>query len=264
MTQRTSEYNLRNFVLGDEAAIVALFNTSYSEFAGFVPRTIDYWTWFCLNRPGIAEKGIMIAEKAGKIVGYAVVAKSGDVLEICYDRKEQGRQAIVDALVSRASEYATSLGCDSVVINAPVSDETFRRVCVQHHFVETPPELVFIGPLDMQHLISQIIKNKHPGKLRGKFLFKIRKCPPWCDKSFVINLEKDATVVKQEMGPTDLTIEVDNQTLLSIVIGSQNPIKALSSFKISFHPFWRFSKFLALMLLIQVKSSWYMPIADNG
>jgi len=258
------DYVLRTFSKGDEIVLSDLFNKSFKDYAGFVPRTVNYWNWCCLERPGVTEEGIAIVEHDKKILGYAVVSRNGEVVEICCDSVED-RELIVRKILNWIVEYAKKSGADSVVVNAPYVDETFRRVCKEILFVETPPERVFISSLDLPVLLHQIVKSKSR-RNPGVFFFKLRNCPVWCENKFGIDLNSDELLLTKEQlsKKPDLTIDADMQTILSIVLGTDNVWGAVLKSKLSFKPIWKMRKLLVLFSLLAVKYPWYMPIADSG
>jgi len=78
--QKPTEHRLRTYRRGDGEALISLFNRVYENFAGFVPRTLEYWSWCVLSHPDLSEEGIVVAINAGRVVGYAAIERSGNVV----------------------------------------------------------------------------------------------------------------------------------------------------------------------------------------
>ena len=260
-----NEYSTRTFVLGDEIALAHLFNTANEDLAGFVPRTPKYWNWCCLSRPDVDEKSIVIVNKGEKIVGYAVVGKSGNIWELCYDSLYDGK-IIVSKLLTWTLDYARSVGTDSMVLNAFVKDRVVREVCQELDFAETPPELVFFSVLDFPSLICEILRSrKMMLNIDGVFWFKLKGCPPWCNDSFGLNLGKnDVSVLKETVDNPEVIVEADMSILVAYIFGTESILKAIVASKVHFRPFWKILKLLKFFSLLRINSPWFVPRADIG
>jgi hypothetical protein len=106
----------RKYEEGDETALASLFNKVYHGYAGFVPRTPEYWRWSCLDRPDVEKEGIMVVVNRGRIVAYAVVGKSGNIWESCFDDAHD-KKALLSLVLERAIEYLTRVGSDLITLN---------------------------------------------------------------------------------------------------------------------------------------------------
>lgn len=65
-------YELRNYRPGDEYQIVDLFNAAFGKNVVFTPRTVEFWVWRYLKKPGFNAKGIFLAEKEGRIISAVI------------------------------------------------------------------------------------------------------------------------------------------------------------------------------------------------
>lgn len=265
MAENSNEYRVRTFRQGDEIVLVHLFNRVYEDFAGFVPRTPEYWVWCCLSRPDVNEESIVIVNKEEKIVGYAVVGKSGNIWELCYDPMYDG-EVVVSKLLNWALDYLRNVGSDFVMLNAPVKDEVVRKVCQELDFAETPPSFMFVSVLDFSRLICEILRSrKEMLDICGVFWFRLKNCPSWGNDSFCIQVRKDdVSVMEEVVNNPEMVIDADMSTLISCIFGTENIWNALVTSKVRFRPFWKIRKFLKLFSLLQVKSPWFMPRADGG
>jgi len=261
----TSEYTTRTYIPGDETALVLLFNTEHANLAGFVPRTIEYWRWCCLKRSDVDEKGILVMEKGDRTVGYAVVGKSGNVWELCYDSHYDAK-TIVSTLLAWTLRYARSVGSDSVVLNAYTNDSLVREVCQDMDFAESPPEPMFLSVLDLPQLMCEILQAKEPSLDTDEvFWFNLKNCPPWCTKSFGVRLGKNGvSILEEPVSISRTTIETEMPTLVALMFGTESVLKAIIYSKVHFHPFWKISKVRKLLSILQTKTPWFIPRADIG
>ena len=72
---------LRTFTAGDEPALVDLWNRAHAALGGHVPRTVDYWRWCILERPGVGPEDILILAGSHGPLAYGALAPGGMVLE---------------------------------------------------------------------------------------------------------------------------------------------------------------------------------------
>ena len=264
MPETDVEYTIRKYRSGDETLLAELFNSEYAALAGFVPRTVEYWRWCCLGRPDVDKEGIMIMEYANRIVGYAVVGRSGNVWELCSDSHYDAKM-IVTKLLARALDYAQSVGSSSVVLNVSTKEPLLRRACQEMDFVECPPEPMFTSILDLPQLICAIIQSKNFGSdMNEVFWFWLKGCPSWCISSFGVKLDRNLVTVLTDPPPMSrITIETEMSTLVALIFGTESVSKALLSLKVHFHPFLRISKARKLLNLLQTKTPWFVPRADR-
>jgi hypothetical protein len=64
---------VRNYRPGDDARLVAVWNDSHADYAGLATRTVEYWRWNILSRPGMNADDVLLLEADGKILGYAAL-----------------------------------------------------------------------------------------------------------------------------------------------------------------------------------------------
>ena len=65
-------YQLRNYRSGDENQIVELFNAAFGTNDVFTPRTVEFWIWRYLKKPGFDPEGVFLAEKEGRIISSVI------------------------------------------------------------------------------------------------------------------------------------------------------------------------------------------------
>jgi hypothetical protein len=265
MSKDSEEYSVRTFREGDEIALVHLFNKNYEDVVGFVPRTSTYWIWCCLNRPDVTEESVVIVNKAEKIVGYAVVGKSGDIWELCYD-PIYDEKIIISKLLNWSVDYLKKVGSDSIVLNAPSTDQVVREVCQELGFTETPPEFLYVSVLDFPSYVYEILQSKKENlKMNGSFMFRLAGCPPGCASNFSIQIrKKEISVNVESVDNPEIMVDADMSSLTSCILGTKGVLRAIITSKVHVHPVWKIPKFLKLFSALQIKSQWFMPRADYG
>lgn len=254
----------RNFQKGDELSLVNLFNKQFSSLVGFVPRTVEYWTWSCLKRPDVDDEGILVVKRNEEVLGYIVVGKSGNVWELCYDPQYEGK-TIVTTLLNWALDYSKRKGCDSLAINAYAQDSLLNEVCRELDFAQSLPDPVFLSVLDLPELICRILRAKGLS-LNGEsvFWFNLHNCPSWCLSSFGIKIGNNRVAVLKDPVDSKITIDVDMDALVVLLFGKKNVLKSILTSKVRFSPFWNVLKVNYFLSNLQVKAPWFIPRADMG
>ena len=266
MTTNINNYYTRTYKEGDETELAQLFNRVYQNYAGFVPRTAEYWRWSCINRPDVETEGILVVTDGEKIIGYAVVAKTGNIWEFCYDPAYDGK-TIISTILEWSTEYVEAAGGDSIVFNAPTDDQLLREVCSKFGFAEKPPPCLFLNVLDFPQFIHELVglKQEKLGKYTEELLFKVKNSHGFYDKEISIKIENGAITVNQKTDKKScVIIESDVSTIVSCILGTQGLLKAFLYSKIKVKPFWKIFKILRLFSLLKIKDPWFSPGTDYG
>jgi len=256
---------VRGYEEGDEIQLTRLFNAVYRGYGGFVPRTSEYWRWSCLDRPDVEKEGVVVVAQGGKIVAYAVVGKSGNVWELCFDHAKKGR-VLVSLILDRAVEYLTKIGADSVALNLPREDSAARGACEQLGFVEVPSEKMFLSVLDFKRLLQLLSDDKKEG-LRGfteDFLISFKDAPFWIRPQIVIRVEDGQTRIEEGNKPHTVLIETDATTLTSILFGTAEPLWALLRFRLKVRPLRKLGRVLRWLSLLRLGDPWFSSGSDFG
>jgi hypothetical protein len=257
------DFTTRTFTDGDESAIVELFNSTFRDYAGYVPRTVEYWKWACLQRPDVTTDGIILVCKDNKIVGYAVLGKTGNIWEFCYDKTEKAER-IVTELLTYAIDYLERAKAESILLNYPIKDGVVKKVCKKLGLAESPSEYMSISVLDFPRLVNDILTDKvKERKINGTILFNLHRSSLF--NSFSANIQNGKVSLKQDiLAKPEITFDIDAETLLLFILGKINGPKALISSKIHIKPLWKIRKALKILSLLKNDSPWYMPRADIG
>lgn len=262
---QSEEYEIRNYQDGDEAETVRLFNETYRKYGGFVPRTVDYWRWCCLERPDVDRKGIFLVfnKRTASLEGYAVVGASGNVWEFCSrDDKEQ----VASMLLQQTISYLEKAGTSSVFMNAPDDDQVLSKVCSELGFSKTKAEKMFVSSLSLKHLISAMIANKKE-ELGKRFeegiAIELSETPFPVENHVSIRIH-DGNIEVGEDSPPTIAIRTDFMTLLSILFGLSNPYRALFTLRMKIKPSWKAYTALKFLYSMRINDSWFYPMGDYG
>jgi len=261
------EYAVRTYQKGDEVQLTRLFNESYEAYAGFAPRTPEYWRWSCLDRPDVENEGILVVLREARVVAYAVVGKSGNIWELCFDRRHEAK-ALVSLILKSAVEYLASRGSDSVTLNLPRDDLGAREGCEKEGFLELPrdPEWVYVSVLDYERFVRLLYSAKKEGLMGFEcdFLIRLKNAESWTSPFVSITLQGGRLETSSQDKSCDVLIETDTSTLNSILFGISNPVWALLSFKLKIHPLHKLRSVIRFFSILSLDDPWFLPRADLG
>lgn len=262
----TDGFHIRTYREGDEKELSVLFNDAYQHYAGFAPRTVEYWKWSILSRPNLSREGIAVVVNVDQVVGYAAVDKLGNILEFCYDLNYDSK-TIVSMLLDWCIDYVKSEGGSSISLNVPAEDDLLRQVCRELGLTEDPFHSLFLRVFDFPQLFGKIVDQR--GKLEEHFdetvLINLRKVPFWCDNYVVIRVQTGKTILSTEKVETPtIRIDADISTLSSCIFGSTGICRAIVKGQLKVRPFWKIPRAVKLFSMFQLKDPWYVPRADYG
>ena len=266
MTNCVSGYVARTYKEGDETELVQLFNRVYEDFAGFVPRTPEYWRWCCLSRPDVEAEGIVIVNDGRKIIGYGVVGKTGNIWELCYDPAYDGEE-IVSTILEWAVKYVESAGGDSITLNAPANDQLLRDVCLRFGFAETYPPFMFLSVLDFPQFIYEILnlKKEKLSEYDEELLIKVRNSLSWYGGNITVKIRNgDVSVEEGINNESGVVVEADVPTIVSCILGTKGLLKTFLGSKLKVRPYWKYLKVLKFFSLIRIRDPWFSPGSDFG
>jgi len=268
MSYNSSGYCIRTYKNGDEEEIVKLFNEVYNGYAGFVPRTAEFWLWCCKNRPGVREDRIILADNGEHVIGYAVVSDAGEVLEFCYNPEKAGEE-IVLRLMETIESQLRNVGATSVILNAPSDDPTIREACLKLGYFESLPTYAFqLSIVDLAKFLESILLPKLEmvkGHFSGEILLKIKQLSQ-IDYDYIVLkiLNSRLLIEKNRSESPSFTIETDKRTFASCIFGTRNLLTGILSGKIKVSPLWKVSHALTFLSLLKIEQPWYVPLGDYG
>ena len=260
------QYLLRSFVEGDKAELAALFNLAHNQYVGFVPRTADYWQWCCRERPDVEQDGIFIAEekRSGRLVGYAVLGKSGNLWELCV-HPNSDRKQVLSALFDKTAEYAREANIEQVMLNVPEDDALMQKMCAKLDFSELPADQMFVGITDFEALVEVLAKASVSklGGFKETVTFELVNARSWVNPVFSVKIDNSVEVLEEAVSD-GLRIKVDSDVLAAMLLGIMKPSRAFLKGKMKVHPLSKTLKALRFLEVIHVKGQWFFPLADFG
>lgn len=150
---------VRAYRAGDEGQIVELSNQSLAAYAGWMPRTVEYWRWSILTRPGVCPADVLVLESDGRIVGYTAFLQDGTVLDfsVATDQRRGKRRACIEQLIGALENSARARGCDLLTFSLPacdlLTDETLRKA----GYVVEQGQYLSLGILDPLPLLREVL-----------------------------------------------------------------------------------------------------------
>lgn len=255
--------SVRTFKDGDEPGIVELFNNVYSKYGGFVPRTVEYWRWCCLERPDVQRDGVFLAFDGGRFCGYLVGGSSGSIWEFCVADDDRN---VESALLGAALGYLEKLGVSSVSLNVPsgtgvveaLREAGFGEVCAAKMFVTT------LNPAALVQALVVPRREALMEKLDDDFGVQLRDVPYGASKEFSVRVHSVSVEVAEgfPMRPS-VVVELKFMDLLSVLFGNSSAGRLLLTGKIRVRPFWKSRAALSLLSTVRLKSSWFFPLSDS-
>jgi ribosomal protein S18 acetylase RimI-like enzyme/putative sterol carrier protein len=261
------KYAVRNYRNDDEERIVRLFNETYRQYAGFVPRTREYWIWNCLKRPDVSPQGILIVEdnSSGALVGYAVVGKLGSIWELCVGAN-CNKQKVFSIIIESVKKYITKVEADHISLNVPAEDFLARRMLKAMGFVESLPQQLSVHVLNFQALTEAIARSAEDKlkKYKENILFTVESSTFSKKHRFEVEINSGKINMTPIHKPHSILIKTDAETLTSVLLGTLGPAKALITGKLRIRPLQKLLRALHILSLIQSHDSWFYPKADVG
>ena len=267
LSLKACEYRVRGFEDGDAVEVVRLFDRVYAGYGGFTLKTPEYWRWCCLKRPDVERDGLFVVVDGDEnVVGYAVVGRSGNVWELCYDSGRDGEE-VVSLLLDKATRYLERVGATSMSFNASKEDHVLNNVCGKFGFGVVPPYQMFLSVLNFRKFVSMLMNSKRE-ELMEKFdeavLVKLKDAPFWIDNTVFIQISRDGVEVGDAAQSPTISMETDVITLASLLFGVLSPFQSLIRLRLRVKPFWKTPTLLRLLSSLRVKAGWFFPLSDYG
>lgn len=267
MSLKACEYSVRSFEDGDENEIVRLFDRMCGGYGGSTLKTPEYWRWCCLERLDVERQGLFVVVDGNQDVeGYAVVGRSGNVWELCYDSERDGEK-IVSLLLDEAVRYLERVGATSITFNAPKQDLVLNQVCREVGFAVLPSLKMFLSVLNFRELISLLVNSKKEELIGGfdeAVLVKLKDAPFWINDTVFIRISREGVQVSDETHSSTIHVETDVITFSSLLFGVLSPFQSLIRLKLRVKPFWKTPTLLRLLSSLRVKAAWFFPLSDYG
>jgi hypothetical protein len=259
-------YTLRNFKDGDEEKVVELFNYVYGDFSGYVPRTVEYWRWCCLERPDVRREGIFLLfdKESGDLEGYAVAGLSGNIWEFCC--KPNLDAALI--LLEKAVSYLEGVGLSAVNVNVPEGNEVLNEACRKAGFAKVDVHKMFVGVLSFSKLLSILIEEGRTflcNKFNEKICVIIQDAPFWIEKNLSVSINRNGIdVFEGSVESPTVLVKTNVKTLSSVLFGIIRPTRAVLGFKMRVKPFWKIPSVIRFLDSVRLRDVWFWPLGDFG
>ncbi|MGQ9721895.1 MAG: GNAT family N-acetyltransferase [Candidatus Jordarchaeum sp.] len=165
-------YNLRNYHPGDEHQIVDLFNSAFGANDVFTPRTVEFWIWRYLKKPGFDPRGVFLAEKDGRIISSVIEtlrkAKFEDkilhlgAIDDVATPPELRRRGLASKLLEQSIKYAEQKNLDGLTLFADPEGPGYK-IYLRHGFIDAKRFHIYIktfNPEKTQNLETGRKDNK--------------------------------------------------------------------------------------------------------
>jgi acetyltransferase (GNAT) family protein len=155
---------VRAYRAGDEGPIVELSNRALEPYAGWMPRTVEYWQWSILRRPGVSPEDVLVLESDERVVGYAAFLRDGNVLDfsVAADRACRKRRAFIKQLIGALESSARARGCDRLSFWLPSCDQLVDEQLREAGYIVEKDQYFSLGILDPRTLLQQLLSARQP------------------------------------------------------------------------------------------------------
>lgn len=260
---RQHHLHVRKFRDGDELAIVQLFNSTYHEYGGFVPRTVEYLRWCCLERPDVEREGVFLAFDGERLCGYLVAGSSGNIWELCV---EDDDREVARILIDEAVSHLEKMGVSSVSVNIPRNSRIIEEVH-EASFNEVPAPRMFFTTLSPAALVRALAiprKEVLAERLEDNFSIHLRDVPYGTDEKFSVEIHNSCVeVIEGFPAKPSVTVELKFKDFLLILSGGPSSVRMLLNGKMKIHPFWKSRAVVILLSAMRLKNPWFFPLSDS-
>jgi len=264
---------LRAYRPGDEGAIVELSNRCLAPFAGWVPRTVDYWRWSTLQRPGIGPLDILLLESGGKILGYAALGRDGSVLDFCVDPEQpvRGRRSLIKQLIGALEERARALQYDGLTFSEPASDRLLDEALRASGYLVELPHCFSLGVLNPQALLQQLLLARRAELPRLEISSLVLELSPGAypfllSSRLLLQLEPQPQVrdISDSTDyPQECVLRLDLCALTELLLCGVTVDSLLRQSQLEIRPVSRVPEARKLLDVLAVRARWHIPRSDG-
>jgi ribosomal protein S18 acetylase RimI-like enzyme len=264
---------VRAYRPGDEVSIVELSNRSLAPYAGWVARTVDYWRWSMLARPGVDPTDILLLESGGKIVGYAALHRDGSVLDFFVDPDQPARKrrAFVRQLVSELEDHARARECDMLTFWEPASDRVIDKVLRKAGYVVERSQYLSLGILNPLSLLQQLLlaRQSRLASLRsGPLILELTpgQYPFLLNSRLLIQLDpiprvEDISTTGEY--PDHCIVRMDLCALTELIFCRVRADSLLEQGRLAIEPQAKVGAACELLDALAIEAPWHVPKSDG-
>jgi len=265
--------SVRAYRAGDEGPIVELSNRTLAPYAGWMPRTVEYWQWSILRRPGVTPADVLVLESDGRIVGYAAVLQDGKVLDfsVATDQRRRKRRGFVKQLVRAVEDSARARGCELLTFSLPASDQVIDTALRDAGYIVEQNQYFSLGILDPRSLLLQLLSARRPqlpSTAPGAFTLELTpgNYPVLRASRLLIRVHPDVCVedISQAFEyPGECLIRLDLCALTELIF-CRIPVRTLlAESRLVVTPARALEAACKLLDVLVVETPWHVPYCDG-
>jgi hypothetical protein len=265
--------SIRAYRTGDEGPIVELSNRGLAPYAGWMERTVEYWQWSILRRPGVSPADVLVLESDGRIVGYAAVLQDGKVLDfsVAADQRRRKRRAFVKQLIRALEDNARARGCDLLTFALPASDQVVDTALRDAGYVVEQNRYLSLGILDPRALLLQLLSARRPrlpASAPGVFTLELKpgNYPVLRVSRLLIRLNPQVCVENISQAfeyPCECLIRLDLCALTDLIFCRIPASTLLSESRLAITPLPSTEAACKLLDALIIESPWHVPYCDG-
>ena len=263
---------IRAYRAGDEGPIVDLANRNLAPYAGWTPRTVEYWQWSILQRPGVNPADVLVLESGGLIVGYAALLQDGKVLDfsVAIDQRRRKRRAYIKQLIQALEDSARARGCDLLSFSLPSSDRLIDTALRDAGYIVEKGQCFSLGILDPRSLLQQLLSARRPqlSAAPGAFTLELTPgaYPVLLASRLLVRLHPEVRVedISQAFEyPSECLIRLDLCALTELVFCRVPARTLLSEARLTITPATSTEAACRLLNALIIDTDWHVPACDE-
>jgi len=264
---------VRTFRSADTLPLVELANRCLAPYAGWVPRTAEYWLWTTLARPGVDAADVLVLEDDAEIVGYTALWGEGRVLDFVVDPDQppRKRRALARQLIDAAEQRAQERGFDMLQFTLPISDQLVDTALRNSGYVVKQSEFFILGLLNPQALL-QALANLRAARLTSlrirSFVFELSpgQGPLLLTNRLILNLDPSLRVEDISDAAeysTHCVIRIEVGSLAELIFCGRSIDSLLRQSQLQITPAAALADARTLLGALVVDTPWYIPASDR-
>ncbi|HEY6923757.1 MAG TPA: GNAT family N-acetyltransferase [Steroidobacteraceae bacterium] len=265
--------SIRPYRTGDEGPIVELSNRSLAPYAGWMRRTVEYWQWSILRRPGVSPADVLVLESDDRVVGYAALLGNGKVLDfsVAADQRRGKRRAFAKKLIHALEDNARARGCDLLTFSLPASDEVVDTALRDAGYVVEQSQYFSLGILDPRLLLLQLLSARRPQlPASGPGVFTLELTPGdyavLQASRLLIRVDPDVSVedISQAFEyPSECVIRLDLCALTDLIFCRTPASTLLRESRLDIRPAESGEVACKLLDALIIETPWHVPYCDG-
>jgi hypothetical protein len=264
---------VRNYRPGDAPSLVAVWNDSHAGYAGLVTRSVEYWCWSILCRPGMSADDVLLLEADGKVLGYAALWTRGTVLDFVVDpgQRPRARRAMIRQLLDALEARARERGWDSIDFLLPASDRLMDKTLRAAAYLVEPGPCFMAKVLNPQALLLQLMRGREKSwsAFSGQSLL-VTLAPgnePFLLQSRLLIRIGDSIGVEDVSDANDqradCTVQLSISALAELIFCGVTAEDMLQNSRLTIDPPSRHAEVCRLLSALALEPRWYTPRSDE-